>query len=214
MGKLPIPFYLGGTFHNPEGHMVSILQRLLASKGLESATEISSILKNESRPEARLAEADMLKFLDFAAVRLRASSGGRAAIETVRTALQTREFRFFNGLKVNSIEYWRSLEGQVFRDEVNCNWDSWATLIAVAMEQRYGDQLTHFLFPQTKVCSSTLFSPFITYLTTVDPAFPLWEFPSTVSEDDLFHPRFWAKIARYHDAYIEMQRRATNAKTQ
>jgi len=50
----------------------------------------------------------------------------------------------------------------------------------------------------------------MTYLTNVDPSFPSWEFASTLSEEDMFHPRFAAKMARYHAIWVQMN--APNAR--
>jgi len=46
---------------------------------------------------------------------------------------------------------------------------------------------------------------FISYLTRIDPTFPSWEFPSAGSEDDMLHPKFREKLARYHEAFVKWE---------
>jgi hypothetical protein len=206
IGRLPAPIYYDSD-STERGELVRVLQRALASKGLEAAIAISSMLEKESKAWAREREVEMIDFLDSAAIRLRASPQGRDVIRVMKNALDTQSMSPALTQKEDRQQSWQYSEARFFKDDVMCSLDSWASFIARALDHIYGDQLTVQRIYEGrslgKICIDDTMSKFISYLTEKDPTFPAWEFPSTASWEDMFHPRFPAKIARYHQAWKE-----------
>jgi hypothetical protein len=95
------------------------------------------------------------------------------------------------------------LEDQFLRDKFECALGSWSTLIAVALDEKYDDHLSVPFEMGYRKCGPRM-EQFLSRLTDLDPTFPSWEFPSTASQDDMLHPRFWAKIQRYQEAFVKM----------
>ena len=185
--------------------LIFLLKRALAQRGLDAAVAISSLLKTESNPKARYDEIYMLQFLDAASVRLRGSEEGREAISSAKNA-------WGNELRVCGKPYrdstvregsWRLLEDQFLRDKLPCALGDWATLIAVALDEKYQDQLSVPFQEGYRRCGPQM-EDFLSHLTDLDPRFPAWEFPSTASQDDMLHPQFWVKVHRYHEAFLRM----------
>ena len=197
--------YSPDDFDEP-AQLIFLLRTSLSARGLDGAIAISSLLKTETNPEDREREIEMLRFLDAASVRLRGSIEGQQVIQTVEKAALSQDIRFCGRrpYKTEALrqEYWGTLKAQFQKDEYSCSLDSWATLVALALDQQYG---THFTVATSsgKVCGRQLLV-FFTYLTDLDPAFPAWESPSTGTQDDMLSPRFLAKIRRYHEAFIKM----------
>jgi hypothetical protein len=179
----------------------------LASRGLEAAIAVSSLLKNERNAEARGEEIELVRFLDSAAVRLRRSEEGRQAIQTVKEAVLSQPLQYcgmrYNWTDGDRRNYWLELENQFLQDRVSCDLGSWATLVAVALDQQYGDRLSAPFEKDYRVCNDQM-QGFISWLTEADPAFPAWDFPSTGTQDDMLHPNFVSKIHRYHEMWIKM----------
>jgi len=188
--------------------LIFLLKRSLAARGLDAAIAISSLLKTEANAEARNQEIEMLRFLDAASVRLRGSAEGRDAILTIEKAWG-QELRFCGQRLYKTKETrensWKELEDQFLKDKFpdSCAVGSWATLIAVALDEQYGDHLSVAFENRYRRCGPQL-ERFLSRLTDIDPAFPAWEFPSTATQADMLHPRFAAKIRRYHEAWLKM----------
>jgi hypothetical protein len=202
----PCLSYSADSFDEPE-QLLFLLRSSLAARGLEGAIAVSSLLKTETNPENREREIEMLRFLDTASVRLRGSIEGQQVIQIVEKAALTQDIRFcgrqpYKTEKLRQ-EYWATLEAQFRKDEYSCSLDSWATLVALAMDQEYG---THFSVETTsgQACGPKMLV-FLAQLTEVDPTFPAWQFPSTATQDDMLNPRFLAKIRRYHEAFAKMK---------
>ena len=148
----------------------------------------------------------MLRLLDAASVRLRGSAEGREAIATAEKVWR-QELRYCGKRLYKTSEAreksWKELESQFMKDKLDCGVGSWATLIAVALDQQYGD---HFSVPfgqGYRRCGPQM-EMFLSRLTDIDPTFPSWEFPSTATQDDMLHPDFLSKINRYHEAFTRM----------
>ncbi len=203
LGKLADPMFTDSD-SSETGELVRVLKQALAAKGLEGATAVSSLLEKESKPWAREREIEMIEFLDGAAVRLRGSEEGRAAIGTVERTLANKQLRL-NKSKKDRQEYWKCLQDSFFKDDYTIPGtapDHWARLIGLAFDQYYGE---HVLISRNGLIPSfSKANEFMTYLTNIDPTFPSWEFASTLSEKDMFHPKFAAKIARYHAIWMQM----------
>ena len=151
----------------------------------------------------------MLQFLDAASVRLRGSAEGREAIQVAKDAWGKELRVCWKVYKDSTVREssWRGLEDQFFRDKLGCALGDWASLIAVAMDEKYNDHLS-VPFEREKgyrACGPKM-EEFLSRLTDLDPSFPAWEFPSTASTGDMFHPQFWAKIQRYHEAFVRMSK--------
>ena len=206
--KQPCYLYSPLAFSEPD-QLIFLLKRSLASRGLDAAIAISTMLKTESDSEAREKEIEMLHFLDGAAVRFRQSPEGKDAILTVKNAVSNKELRYcgrriYNS-RVQRQAYWRDLEDQFLRDRFPCSLDSWATLVAVALDQEYG---THFSGPFSngqKICGPQM-QVFLSRLTEADSTFPAWEFPSTTTQNDMLNPKFLVKMQRYHDVLVKLER--------
>jgi len=210
LGKLPDPVFTDSD-SSETGELVRVLKRVLAGRGLESATAMSLLLEKETKPWARENEIQIIEFLDGAAVRLRGSKQGRDVIQIVERTLANKQLNIYKNAKERQ-EYWTLLQDSFFKDEYT-NYggtarDHWARLIGLAFDQYYGE---HVLISHVnQIPSFTRANEFMTYLTNVDPSFPSWEFASTLSEEDMFHPRFAAKMARYHAIWVQMN--APNAR--
>jgi hypothetical protein len=190
-----------------EGELVRVLRRVLASQGLEAAAAMSELLDKETKPWARELEIEMIEFLDGAAVRLRGSQRGREVIQVVEKTLSNKELKWTR-TKEQRLRYWKTLEKAFFEDEYSQGGtarDHWATLIGMAFDQRYGERVC--VGTDHRRPSFLRIKEFIAYLTETDPTFPSWEFPSTLSEADMLHPKFSAKLARYHEAWVLMNTR-------
>jgi hypothetical protein len=203
LGKLADPMYAGSD-SSETGELVRVLKRALAEKGLEGATAMSLLLDKETKPWARENEIKMIGFLDGAAVRLRGSQNGRDVIQTVERTLANKQLRRYKSKKDRQ-EYWKRLQDSFFKDDYTIPGtarDHWAMLIGLAFDQYYGE---HVLI-STRDRGPTFLraNEFMTYLTNIDPTFPSWEFASTLSEEDMFHPKFAAKMARYHAMWVQM----------
>ena len=150
-----------------------------------------------------------MRFIVSAVVRLRRSEEGRQAILAVKDAVLSHPLQYcwmrYNKTEGDRRKYWLGLEDQFLRDRISCDLASWATLIAVALEQQYGDHLSApALFEKDcRVCGVQM-QRFISWLTEADPTFPAWEFPSTGTQDDMLHPDFVSKIRRYHEMWLKM----------
>ena len=154
----------------------------------------------------------MIEFLDGAAVRLRGSQQGKEVIQIVKRTLANKQVWPYR-TKEERERDWELLQDVFFKDDYRSGGtarDHWATLIGLAFDQYYGE---HVLVSENEGSRRPSFSranEFVTYLTKIDPTFPSWEFASTLSEEDMFHPRFAAKIARYHAVWLQMN--ATHAR--
>ena len=197
--KVPACNHDRPTAYSDDEQAIPILRDALASRGLEAAVAISSLLKSERNPEVLEEAIELERFLDSAAVRLRRSEEGRQVIQAVKDAVLTHSLQYcewrLNKTEKQRQEYWLELESQFLRDRFDCSLASWAKLIVLALDQQYGDHIT---------CGIQM-QGFLSWLTDVDPAFPAWEFPSTGTDDDMLHPNFESKIRRYHEMWIKMK---------
>lgn len=209
IGKVPACLHDRSVAYSDDEQVIPILRIALTSRGLEGAVAVSMLLKNERNPEALGEEIQMVRFLDSAAVRLRGSGDGRRVIQTVKDAVLTHTLQYcwmrYDKTERERKAVWAELEGQFFRDRVECGLSSWATLIALALDQEYGDQMSvpSVFVPRSRTCGPKM-QVFLTWLTDLDPTFPAWEFPSTSTTDDMLHPAFASKIRLYHDAWMKM----------
>jgi hypothetical protein len=209
IGKVPACLHDRSVAYSDDEQVIPIFRIALASRGLETAVAVSMLLKNERNPEALGEEIQMVRFLDSAAVRLRGSEDGRQVIQAVKDAVLTHTLQYcwmrYDKTEREREEAWAQLEGQFFRDRVECGLSSWATLIALALDQEYGDQMSvpAGFEPKSRTCGPKM-QVFLTRLTDLDPTFPAWQFPSTSTPDDMLHPAFASKIRLYHDAWIKM----------
>jgi hypothetical protein len=193
------------TRNDEPAQLMFLLERALATRGLDAVVAISSLLKTETDAEARYREIYMVQFLDAAVVRLRGSVEGRDAILTVTQAFRKRLRICGKVYKQSEIteNSWYRLEDQFLKDTLVCHAGSWATLISVALDQQYGTNLSVPFEKGYRKCGPEM-EHFLSRLTEVDPTFPAWEFPSTTTQDDMLHPRFAAKIRRYHEAWLRI----------
>ena len=203
-GKVPACFHDRPLAYSDREQVLPILKSALASRGLEAAVAISSMLRHERNLESLGEEIEMVRFLDSAAVRLRRSEEGRQVIQAVKDAISTHPLQYCsmrsNKTDAERRQYWRELEDQFLRDQFDRRW---TTVVAVALDQEYGD---HFSVPFEGGYrkAGPQMQVLLTQLTDTDPTFPAWEFPSTGTEDDILHPLFAAKVRRYHEAWIKM----------
>jgi hypothetical protein len=203
LGKLPNPIFADSD-SSETGELVRVLKRALAARGLESATAMSQLLERETKPWARENEIEMIEFLDGAAVRLRGSQQGRDVLQIVENTLANKQLRVYKNTKERQ-EYWKLLQDVFFKDQYTnpgTDRDHWARLIGLAFDQYYGEDV--LISHGGRRPSFARANEFMIYLTNIDPSFPSWEFASTLSEEDMFHPRFAAKMARYHALWVQM----------
>jgi hypothetical protein len=203
--SLPCYSYVPLNFSERE-QTVFLLERALASRGIEAVTAISSLLKTERDAELRHREIEMLRFLDTAAIRLRRSPEGMEAIGVARRAW-TQGLRYCGHQLYteagSSQRSWKLLEDQFLRDRFESGVGSWQTAIAVAMDEKYGDNLS-VPFEKGYRIAGPRMQLLLTRLTEADPTFPAWEFPSTAGADDVLNPNFFSKILRYHEIWMRV----------
>jgi hypothetical protein len=206
-GKVPACFHDRHLAYSDPEQVIPILKSALASRGLEAAAAISSLLRNERNPETRGEEIEMVRFLDSAAARLRRSEEGRQVIQAVKDVVLTHSLQYCsmrsNNTDAERRQYWRELEDQFLTDKFDGGAGSWSTVVAVALDQEYGD---HFSVPFEKGYrkSGPQMQALLSQLTEADPTFPAWEFPSTGTQDDVLHPLFASKVRRYHEMWTKM----------
>jgi hypothetical protein len=203
--SLPCFSYVPLNFSERE-QTVFLIERALASRGIEAVAAISSLLKTERDAELRHREIEMLRFLDTAVIRLRRSPEGMEAIDVARRAW-TQELRYCGhrlyteaGSRQRS---WKLLEDQFLRDRFETGVGSWQTVIAVALDEKYGDNLS-VPFEKGYRIAGPRMQLLLTRLTDADPTFPAWEFPSTASADDVLNSKFFSKIRRYHEIWVRV----------
>jgi hypothetical protein len=201
LARLPCYSYTPLAYSEAQ-QSVYLHQRALASTGLDSVVAISSLLKVEVDPAMRYQEIEMLRFLDAAVVRLRGSQAGREAIANAKNSYSKdlrycgqKLFRFAESRKRS----WRLLEGQFRNDSFDSGLGSWATIIAMALDQEYGGNFSIPFGKDARVAGPRV-EQFLSELTELDSTFPAWEFPSTATRDDMLNPAFLVKIQRYQDA--------------
>jgi hypothetical protein len=205
-GKVPACFHDRAVAYSDVEQVIPILKMALASRGLESAVAISSLLKSERNLESLGEEIEMVRFLDSASVRLRRTEEGRKVIDVVRDAVLAHSLQYCgmhaNQTDVERRQFWRGLEDQFLGDHFAGGWED---VIAVALDQQYHD---HFSVPFNERYrkAGPQMRKLFSQLTEVDSTFPVWEFVSSGTEDDMLHPQFLTKVRRYHDLWVEMNR--------
>lgn len=191
--KYPMYIRYDRTEH---GERARILERVLEAKGVSGAVAVGELLRQETKPWARQLEEQLIVSIDAESVRLRGSPEGRQVIQWVGEALESQEF-FYERTQGMRHQEWSRLQARFFQDE---NFDiggGWR-LLALAFKDFYGDSLS--LRNQEEL------KRFITYLSETDPAFPSWEYPSSIGFDhEMLHPRYREKVRRYHDAWLQFQ---------
>jgi hypothetical protein len=203
-GRVPACLHDRAVAYSDPEQVLPIFRIALASRGLEAAVAISSLLRNERNLESLGEEIETVRFLDSAAVRLRRSEEGKQVIQAVKDAVLTHPSQYcsmrYNKTDAERRQNWRELEDQFLRDQFDREWTA---VIAVALDQEYGD---HFSVPFEKGYrkAGPQMQVLLTQLTETDPRFHAWEFPSTGTEGDVLHPLFAAKVRRYHEAWIKM----------
>jgi hypothetical protein len=199
ISELSRPPYARYDAFSERAYRLQVLKRLVVAHGLDSATAVGRLLESESKPVAREQEIDMLRSIDAGSVRLRGSEEGRRLITIVERVLRTKPLWGYRS-EIDRLTLWREIERQVLKDEFMCNYKSWGNMLALAFEQLHGDGSLIPAHTSSQMCNSKRVSDLIGKLTALDPAFPSWEFASTGTEDDMLHPQFRRKIARYHEA--------------
>jgi len=199
--KLPHPT----LYQSDASETASVIGRALVYRGLDAAVAVSSMLAKENEPWAVEDEIGTIAGIDSSTVRLRASPQGRDAIATIERIFATRKKWFIQENDHYREEYRQTLEDRFLKDEFDCNLNSALQMTALAFDQFYSEHMT---YPSpyggsTRFCNRELMTKLISYLTETDPTFPSWEFP-TGSYYDVLHPRFAAKMARYHEVWIRM----------
>lgn len=140
--KVPACFHDRPTAYSDTEQSLSLLKAALASRGLEAAIAVSSLLKNERNAETRGEEIEVVRFIDATVIRLRSSPEGRATMKAVKEAVLSHPLQYcwmrLNETEEDRQKYWLELEDQFLREYM----PAWTTLVAIALDQLYGDHLT------------------------------------------------------------------------
>jgi hypothetical protein len=192
-----------GLFGNFKAHTLMIeLDKLLVEQAPESIPPLIEMLERDQSPYVREEAIDVLASVDSYRMRLRATELGRRAIEAIRLALERGELKPFLTKRESREEEWKHLSAELFDDAIAFhNFSNWAA-VALAFEKFYGERTVHRYYTvQEIIAPKQEMQQFVTYLTKVDPYFPSWEYTyyKFLSQDEVLHPRFKAKMARYHE---------------
>src|SRR5258708_22312696 len=196
IAKLPEPI-MADSDSTDTGELVRVLKRPGVQRiGCGSVINSTSL---------SLAQGSLSFFQDLrdgrAAARLRGSEQGRGVIRIVQKVVATQKFR-----PERDPTYWSSLEDHLFRDKY---WElagsgpgEWARVLGLTFDKYHGAHVMVARPGLVPIFDRII--EFVSYLTGVDPAFPGWEFPAAASSDDMLHPRFRAKVARYYEVWLKM----------
>lgn len=205
-----------GLFGNFRAHAtMNKLELLLTEQALDSIPALVEMLERDASPYVREEAIEVLAKIDSHRMRLRTSELGRQAIDAIHRALER------GGLKpdLEKREYredtWKQLSAEFFNDEFMLHDGSNWAITALAFEQFYGEQTTkRYYTVQELIEAKPEIRQFVTYLTQVDPYFPSWEYVyvSSLSQDEVLHPRFKAKMARYHEYWKRFKAQQAFAK--
>ncbi len=174
-----------------------ILKTILSERMLDTIPGLLKAFERGGSQMERWNAIDLFSEADGCRLRLRGTEAGRRAIETIRAYL-TKE----RGVTL------QRMMGRFLRDEDSepPYFSRWG-LYAYALEFIYGDDTAKNFDPKQIGASKPEFRQFITYLTEKDPYFPSWEYVACGGqvEDEVFQPRFKAKMERYHQAWLQFQ---------
>jgi hypothetical protein len=205
-----------GEVANPVEHtQYKILEFILVGEAPEALPKLVELLDTSRNPYLREEAIRVLETIDKRRVRLRTSELGRRAIASAERALEEGNLRPAYKTKEEREEQWRYLSGIFWRDEWPLNTTSPWALYALALETYYGEKTT--FRPQTPfhlIEAAPTIREFITYLTSKDPEFPSWEYTQVGQAhpgDEMFHPRFRAKVDRLEEQWKLFQSRKMNS---
>jgi len=179
----------------------------LVEKAPASIPPLLDLLEKDSSDYVREALLSIIWQIDSCRVRLRAIDEGRAAIQAIKRAIERGRFKPAYDSDNAKIYFWQGFSALVFKDEFPLDNSSHWALIAAAFEKLYGASVTRrYRTIQTLTEATPEMREFITYLTNVDPYFPSWEYTySGNARDEVFHPRFKNKIARYYEQWLRFK---------
>lgn len=204
--KVPACLHGRTLAYSDTEQLIPLLKMSLASRGLAAAIAVSTLLESEKNRETRGEEIEMIHFIDSSVIRLRGSAEGMKVIRSVEKVATTQDLEYcwmpYNTKPVERLKYWRSLEDKFLRDKEPCDrWSWW--VVALALDLKYREHFTFLHWGGKEVCGPRV-ELFVSRMTEFDPTFPAWEFPSTGTADDMFHPKFLEKVRRYHEAIVQL----------
>jgi hypothetical protein len=189
-----------------EGHYLSdILKEVLVAHAPESIPFLIDILDGDPNGYVREEALRVITLIDICRMRLRATEAGRAAIEAVHRTLEKGELKpvYSKATRQEKEDYWKWFSAKVFDDDITLHHGSQWAVIAIALEALYGIKVTkrYKTTPEIQVIEAIPeMRQFVTYLTRVDRFFPSWEY-TYIGVDEVMHPRFKQKIARYYEQW-------------
>jgi hypothetical protein len=187
------------------------LDQILIEKIPDSLPRLLKMLEADRDGYVREGLVELLAQADLCRMRLRGTELGRQATNMIQKTLRDGNLKPVYKDGKRRREYWNALSGQFFHDDVRLDTGSTWALYARTFEDVYGEKTTRTInmgelhlveaVPEVR--------KFISFLTASDPYFPSWEYTYCGrSPDEVFHPRFKVKIARYHEQWERFKKKA------
>jgi hypothetical protein len=194
---------------NDESHsLYSVLGKILIEKLPESLPTLVKVLETDKDAYVREETIELLAQADLCHTRLRGTEMGLRAIGEIQKALVHGNLKPVYRSEEFRNKYWSDLSAQFFQDQFRIDMTSTWAMYAQALEKFYGVEatVTKGQGPWQLTDARPEVRAFVTFLTKVDPNFPSWEYTYCDSPfDEIYHPNFEAKIARYHEQWVRFQ---------
>lgn len=181
-----------------------LLKAILIEKAPESIPPLIGILENDSNGYVREEALTVIAVIDTFHMRLRATEVGEKAIETIHRAVERGGLKPVHTTREELESLWKQVSAEVFNDEVAIHNGSHWSVIAMALEKFYGVHATKRYNSTPEIVLIEAIPEmrrFVTYLTKVDPFFPSWEYTFLGGSEEVMHPRFKQKVARYYEQW-------------
>ena len=193
------------SFDARAAHSAHELRTILIEEAPDSVEPLIDLLKNESNGYVLEEGVAVLGLIDSFRMRLRATVVGKKAIETIHSVLMKGGLKPVYTTPEKRESLWKELSARIFKDEIPLdNSSDWA-IFAMALEKFHGVKVTsRYYTVQMVIKAAPEIRRFLTFLTDVDPYFPSWEytFSGPLAADQVLHPRFKEKVARYYEQWL------------
>ena len=180
-----------------------LFKAILIEQAPESIPMLIDLVESDSNGYVREEALTVLALVDTFRMRLRRTEIGRKAIEAIHKAVERGDLKPVHTTKEARDSLWRQLSDGIFNDRVPIHQSSEWSIIAMALEKFYGVKSTKRYYTVQQIIEATPeMQDFVSYLTKVDPYFPSWEYTYVGdARDEILHPRFKQKIARYYEQW-------------
>lgn len=200
-----------GIYHvDPDaGLLYSLLTKLLVKETPQSLPLLLDLLEKESNGHVRSTILNIFSLTDTCRMRLRATPLGQKVIKAMEKAYTVGNIGPGYTRKGDRVNWWLRLEKNMYEDDdLTLFW--WR--IAQGMESLHKVNVTDRNGMPTEEIRQ-----FAIYLTEKDPSYPGWEYTYVAAfgyPDQVAHPKFRQKIARFYEAWKEFKKQQLQPATQ